>query len=387
MMRIAHFETSTNMGGQELRILDQIQWLLREGHSAWLLARVDCAIYKEAIRRGLPSYPIPFRGSVNPQAISELVRFITREKIHILDCHSSSAISTAVWVRILGIPIVRTLHVHTIKTDIIHKYLWRYGIDQVIVVSQGIAEKLVGLCFADRDKISVIPTGIDLNRFRPDVDGSSVRRELDIPESTKVISNIGMIRPDKGQKYFIRAVDRIASTWPDVRFLIVGSATKPEFFEEIKKEIAALRHPDKIILTGFRKDIEKVIAASDVIVNSSPLEPRSQVIHQAFAMKRLVVASNKGGNVESISDGETGFLFCSEDAGSLSKTILSVMNNQTGQIRERAYRTALSDYGNDTMMEKTFSVYRKTLAAREPLQRQLHVIGPLMRNDLRARNK
>jgi len=361
MLRIAHLETSTNMGGQELRILDQIQWLLSKGHSAWLLARKDSAIYDEATRRGLPANPVPFRGSVNPQAVSELVRFSKREKVHLLDCHSSTAISTAVGVRMLGIPVVRTLHVHTFKTNLIHKYLWRCGIDHVIVVSQGIADKLTGLGFKDQQRISVIPTGVDLNRFRPDVDGSSFRRELDIPKSTKVISEIGMIRPDKGQKYFIRAVDRIANAWPDVRFLIVGSATKPEFFEEIKEEIAALRHPDKVILTGFRKDVEKVIAASDVIVNSSPWEPRSQVIHQAFAMKTLVVASNKGGNVESISDGETGFLFCSEDVGSLSKTILSVMNNNTGPIRERAYHAALSDYGIDTMMEKTLSVYRMTL--------------------------
>ena len=238
MLRIAHLETSINIGGQELRILDQIQWLLNKGHSAWLLACENSAIYEEATRRGIPAHPVPFRGSVNPHAVSELVGFIKREKVNLLDCHSSGAISTAVMARMLGIPVVRTLHVQTFKTDLIHKYLWRYGIDHVIVVSQGIGDKLVGLGFADRDKISVIPTGVDLNRFRPEVDGSSVRREFDIPESTKVISEIAMIRPDKGQKYFIRAVDRVVSAWPDVRFLIVGFATKPEFFQEIKEEIA-----------------------------------------------------------------------------------------------------------------------------------------------------
>jgi glycosyltransferase involved in cell wall biosynthesis len=296
------------------------------------------------------------------------VRFAKREKVHLLDCHSFTAISKAVGPRMLGIPVLRMLHVYSFKTDLIHKYLWRCGIDHVIVVSVGIADKLVGLAFADRDKISVIPTGIDLNRFRPDIDGSCVRKKLDIPESTKVISEIAMIRPDKGHKYLIRAVDRIAGAWPDVRFLIVGSATKPEFFEEIRDEIATLRHLDKVILTGFRKDVEKVIAASDVIVNSSPLEPRSQVIYQAFAMKTLVVASDKGGNVESISDGETGFLFCSEDAGSLSETILSVLDNHTGPIKEKAYVTAHSAFGIDTIMEKTLSVYRMTLTARQSLQ-------------------
>ena len=53
---------------------------------------------------------------------------------------------------------------------------------------------------------------------------------------------IGMIRPGKGQKFFISAVDRIADTRPDVFFLVVGSATEPEYLEDIKKDIAALRH-------------------------------------------------------------------------------------------------------------------------------------------------
>lgn len=385
-MNIAHFETSLNMGGQELRILEQIQWLLRKNHSAWLLARGDCAIYKEAVKRGLPVYPIPFRGSVNPTAIFELVRLVRREKIDIVDCHSCTAVSTAMWVRMLGIPVVRTLHVYAFRRDLTHKYLWRYGTDHVIVVSRGIAEHLQKTGFADKDKISVIPTGIDLNRFRPDVDGGSVRRELHISDSTRVISIIAMIRPDKGHPCFLRAVDAIADAWPDVRFLIVGSATKPAYWEDTKKEIEALRHREKVILTGFRDDVENVIAASDVIVNASPLEPRSQVIHQAFAMKKLVVASNKGGNQDSISDGKTGFLFRSEDAGSLSQTILSVMDHETSRIRERAYNRALSDYSDHTMMVRTLRVYRDALQTGKALQSQLHGVPySLARNHSGAR--
>ncbi len=231
----------------------------------------------------------------------------------------------------------------------------------MIVVSGGIADKLARLGFKDRQKIAVIPTGVDFNRFRPDVDGGSIRREFNIPEGTPVISKIGMIRPDKGQKYFIRAVDKIANVRPDARFLIVGSATKPAFFEEIQKEIAVLRHRDKVILTDFRHDIEKVIAASDVIVNSSPWEPRSQTIHQAFAMKKMVVASGAGGNLESISHGETGLLFQPGDVEALSMAILSAMSNHTGEIRESAYQKALSDFSTDAMMSRTLDVYRMAI--------------------------
>ena len=55
MLRIAHLETSNNIGGQELRILDQIQWLLSKGHSAWLLVPEDSAICEEATQLRLPA--------------------------------------------------------------------------------------------------------------------------------------------------------------------------------------------------------------------------------------------------------------------------------------------------------------------------------------------
>jgi len=103
-----------------------------------------------------------------PVAIIELIRFIKGRKIHLLDCHSASAASTALSASILGTPIVQTFH-YDFKTDFIHKYLCRHGNNNIITVSQWIADKLTTLKFVDRQMISVIPTGIDLDRFNPEV--------------------------------------------------------------------------------------------------------------------------------------------------------------------------------------------------------------------------
>jgi len=352
------------MGGQQLRILDEIQWMLNKGHSAWLLAREDSAIHEEAKHRGIPVHTVPFRGSVYLRAVFEIVKFVRDEGIQLINCHSSVDACSSIGAQLLfRAPVIRTLHIDALKTDIIHKWLWRYGNDHVIVVSHGIADRLVKSALVDADKISVIPTGIDLGRFKPNGNGHYIREEFNIPEGARVVSEIAMIRPDKGQKYFIRAVDKIADVLPNTRFLVVGSATRPEFLEEIKAEIAALRHWDKVILTGFRHDIENVIAASDVIINSSISEPRSQLIHQAFAMEKVVVASNVGGNLETIRHGVTGFLFHSEDAESLSRNVLSVLRTDLKQIKNRAYLTAHSYFGIDTMMEKILNSYQRVLEA------------------------
>jgi glycosyltransferase involved in cell wall biosynthesis len=198
-----------------------------------LLARKDSAVYREAVRQKLPAYPIPIRGSINPLAIFRLIQFVQSKRIHLLDCHSASAASTVFAARLFGMPVVRTLH-YDFRTDPLHKYLLRYGSTHFITVSHWIADKLINLKCADRSMISIIPTGINLNRFRPEIDKHFIRNEFGIAENTVVISAIAMIRPDKGHKYLIRAIDRIADVNNNILFLIVGSATRNEYLDEIK---------------------------------------------------------------------------------------------------------------------------------------------------------
>jgi glycosyltransferase involved in cell wall biosynthesis len=296
-----------------------------------------------------------------------LVQFVQGQHIDLIDCHSASAASTALAARLLGTPVVQTFH-YDFKKDVVHKYLCRCGTDHIVTVSNWIADDLTRLGFAPRTAISTIPTGIDLNRFRPEIHNHIVRQELHIPDKALVISIIAMIRPDKGHKYVIRAVDRVVNANPETCFLIVGSATRREYLHDIHKELVAICHRDKVILTGFRQDVERMIAASDVIVNASLFEPRSQVIHQAFAMKKLVVASNAGGNPESIIHGQTGFLFHSQDVESLSQTILAVLGHNTEQIRARAYQEALSKFGEDAMMDQTLQIYHRLLTGKRFLR-------------------
>ena len=78
-MRIAHFDTRMNWGGQELRVIEQIEWLNTHGHQAWVIARPKSKIIKEAQKRNLPHFELPIRGSTNPKTIFQLHAFLKRE--------------------------------------------------------------------------------------------------------------------------------------------------------------------------------------------------------------------------------------------------------------------------------------------------------------------
>lgn len=362
MLRIAHTESSINMGGQEIRILQQIRWLLDNGHAAWLLARENSAIYREGLRRGLPLCPVPFRGSLNPKAVLKLLSFVWRNRIDLIDCHSSRDASTAAIAKMLGIPVIRSQHIcKPLKEDFFHRLTWAKGCHHLIAGSNSIAERIVKQNLAPREIIDIIGTGIDLDRFRPDIDGEPTRRAFGVPPEARLVTTIGMIRPDKAQEYLIRAVDRIVEQVPEAFFFVVGSPTKPEFLERLKGEIDRIYHKDRVILTGFQHHIENFIAASDVIVMTSKIEARSQVAPQAFAMKKVVVATNVGGIPENVKDGQTGFLYPPGDVEKLSELVIRALGSDFSNITEKAYRFAHEALGFETMMAETLGSYRKVL--------------------------
>lgn len=364
-MKVAHTESSINLGGQELRILDHIRWAQNHGHEFQLLAREDSAIYREAAKQGLPRHPIPFRGSLNPKAVLALLHFVLRNKIDVIDCHSSRDASTAMPARLFGVPVVRSQHIgNRLRDDLAHRLTWRCGATRVIAVSKSIADQIVSQGLKPREKISVVGEGIDFERFNPGVDGRAARSSFNVPLSARVASVIGMIRPDKGQRHLVRAVDAIVERVPDAYFFIVGSPTRPEFLIDLKEEIKRVKHKDRIVLAGFRNDVERFIAASDAIVLTSEIEGMPQVIPQAFAMKRPVIASNVGGVPELVRHGETGFLYPFGDVGNLTENVVSVFENVPRAQVENAHELTVAELSFDRMMAGTLRVYEEAISKR-----------------------
>ena len=109
---------------------------------------------------------------------------------------------------------------------------------------------------------------------------------------------IGRISPWKGQDIFIRAAAEVLKTFHHCRFQIVGSALFGEHAleDELKQLAAPLGVSDRVEFLGFRKDVPDIISASSLVVHASTVpEPFGQVIVQAMAAGKPVVATRGGG--------------------------------------------------------------------------------------------
>ena len=360
-MRILHAESSRNWGGRELRALEQVRWLNDHGHESWVAGRANSKILEKAEIWGLPYFVVPFRGVIRPSAIVELYSLVRKHRFDIIDCHGDHDALHCAFMRMTGTKVVRSLHSEKINTRVSKKLLWKYGNDRIIAVADVSKSNLIAAGLPS-DKIDVINEGIDLSEFDFRLTGQNIRQEFNIPNHCKVVTNIGMIRPNKGQQYFIKAADAILSAIPETRFLIVGEATKPEFDTELRAHLEASPHRDKFILTGYRKDVADFIAASDCVVISSLAEACPRVVPQSFAMKRPVVATNVGGTAEMVKSGKTGMLVPPADSPALAASVIKVLQTDMNSILENAYKMAQERLEINIMMKHTLETYEHTLA-------------------------
>jgi len=192
--------------------------------------------------------------------------------------------------------------------------LTRNLFDAIIVPSQSMAQRTELEGF-DRNKIRVIPNGIDLDRFK-----GIQPMKLDGEPS---ILWVGYPEWDKGVDIVVGSMKILLETIPSARLHFVGPY-RPEFIDDIKRE----KLEDVIRVHGSIPPLEMpgYYAGADICVNPSRWESFSLVVLEAMATGRPVVASRVGGMKEVINDGVNGLL-SNPDGNSFAKAILRFAND------------------------------------------------------------
>lgn len=357
---ILHTEASLGLGGQEIRILSEVRWLLDHGWDALIACQPRSQLLAEAGRADLPVVAIVMRGATDIRALLRLRALMRARRVDLVHTHSSvdSWLAT-VAAKSLRLPVVRSRHV-TIPILKRRALIYRLA-DHVIATGDAVAARVrdVGI---PASRISAISAGVDTTRFHPGVSGRSVREELGLAAGGAVVGLVANVRGSKGHAVFLEAAREVLRAQPDARFLIVGGGVG---FDDVRRRVREMGLESRVIMTGFRRDIPEVMAALDVLVlPSTKSEATSQVIPQALAVGTPVAAAATGGIPEIVRDGETGRLVEPGDAAALARAILSLLDEP-----ERARAMALAGqalirarYSADVSMSATTDVYRSLLS-------------------------
>jgi glycosyltransferase involved in cell wall biosynthesis len=365
VIRVLHTESSRNMGGQELRILIEMEGLQAHGIESVLAAREGTPILEEARRRGLRAFPLRIRSSADPWAIRRLMRIMRDEGIDVVNAHGSKdGWNAALAALLLRRKFVRSRHVaNPIRAGRIARMIYGALADRVLTTSEsikaGMAERGV-----DPAKIVSIPTGVDVGRFHPGVPRGSFRAELGIPADAPLVGMVSVLRGDKGPDVFLQAAVRVAARVDQAHFVLVGDGWMRTQLEEC---VATSPYHERIRITGYRRDIPSVLADIDVLVLSARIpEGVPQAILQAHAMKVPVVASDVGGINEVAIPGKTAVGVRPGDDQGLAEAIELLLADarMSGALAEKGYELVRQRYTSTEMIERLVEFYCEVADAR-----------------------
>ncbi|MEO5951112.1 MAG: glycosyltransferase family 4 protein, partial [Chloroflexia bacterium] len=297
--------------------------------------------------------------------LRSLVRYIRQNKIDIIHTH---LLASDVMGRVAGFvtrrPVVSTIHNARVDLDkeprhqqLMERWTARLWCRRLIVVSSMLREEVAEWFGMPTSRVVGIPNGIDTARFRPaaDFDRGEVKQEL-LGGDYRMVLNVARLMPQKGQKYLVEAAARVVGTRPDVRFVIVGTGPLQD---EVMALAGELGIADKIVITGIRSDVPRILAAGDMFVLSSLWEGMPLSLLEAMAAGCPAVATNVGGVAEVLKQGEVGTLVPPEDVEALAEAIGAYLDEpeRARRMAEKAQAFAEENYGMDAMIRRWEKVY------------------------------
>jgi teichuronic acid biosynthesis glycosyltransferase TuaC len=237
--------------------------------------------------------------------------------------------------RLLGVPCVVKLHGSDINvmaklSGPRRQTAWALAhAARVVAVSRALAEEVAALG-VPRDRIAVVMNGVDGALFHVR-DRAAARRELGLPDGPLALY-VGNLKPEKGVLDLAAAWDRVARDLPDARLAIVGGGP-------LRTEVEAAL-PPRATLVGAQplEAIPTWMAACDVLVLPSHIEGTPNVVLEALACGRRVVATAVGGVPDVITSDTVGALVPPHQPEALAASL-------TQALRTRYAPEAVAEHG------------------------------------------
>jgi glycosyltransferase involved in cell wall biosynthesis len=358
---IVHVLSSFGVGGQERVALDLAIGQKARGHRVSVVSLApppDGAMADEFREHGIVVDRVPKSGDgVDASLVAKLARTFRKLEADVVHTHNPLPL-------IYGAPaarLARAAAIHT-KHGINpggrgHRILRRAAAQLTyafVAVSDTTEQQARAQNDAPAGKIHTIANGIRLDRYHPDAQARlETRTELGLDDAW-VVGTVGRLDDFKNQALLVRAMAPLLSE--KVRLVIVGDGPARE---AVEAEVAKLREPKWVVLTGRRMDVPHIIPAFDVFALSSKSEGLPLVVPEAMAAGLPIVTTAVGGLPSVVDEGVTGMLVpVEEDAlrGALKKLVDD--HALAKRMGEAARNTALERYSADRMVEAYLALYR-----------------------------
>lgn len=370
-MRVLQVLPALNSGGVERGTIEFARQLVLRGHESWVMSsggrqvpsleangsrHIEFPVHRKSLRSLL--WVRPLRGQIlelAPDIVhvrSRVPAWMVRLALRPLPAHRRPAL-------------VSTFH-GLYSTNAYSAIMGRA--DQVIAISRCVRDYILQhYPTVPRERITVIPRGVDTECFNPEVTADAQwYRELAAQHPQLDRSKVWLMMPGrlsrwKGQASFIRLIAGLRASGLDCQGLIVGEpeAGKQGYGQELKQQVADNQLRDEVIFLGHRSDMAPLYAACKLVCNLSiQPEPFGRTVIEALACGTPVIAWDQGGPAESLRDCLPDGLVPAGDEQALLDTAKKLLSAASLEFQlPHCYTLA-------AQTESTLAVYQRALSER-----------------------
>jgi len=329
-IRIAYAIKSMEVGGSQTHLTHVLRLLDRDRFDPVLYCLTGEGVLMDQVRAlGVPivspGVGAAFKGTGFMRRVAELSRSLRDHRVGIVHNYLLRAnLVGSVSARLARVPIVlcskRGCHERR-GFELISAKIGNALADCVTVNADAVREFVHANEGCPRDKMVVIPSGVDTDRFQP-LPPADFKAQIGVPADRRVVGIITRMRVRKGVEEFIRAMGETRAVHPNAHAVIVGEVALDDALTQLVSELGL---GDHLTLLGRRNDIPQVLSAFDVFVLSSHDEGMSNAILEAMAMEKPVVATDVGGTGEVVQHGQSGVLVPPKDPHALAVAITDIL--------------------------------------------------------------
>jgi len=367
-LRIAHLIESDGPGGAE-RMLATMARALRSAGCEVLVVVPDRGegwLAEQLVSTGVTIEPFTLDGPVSPAGVLRLAALLRRYGIAVAHSHDFTMAvygACASWHARIG-------HVITMHGGRYYAQRWRRRLalraavamsDHLVAVSTQLADHLSRDLWIKRSRVRTIPNGVG---FAP-VESSSLRRELGLASSDRLVLGVGNLYPVKGHLFLLDALALLAPRFPQLHVAIAG---RGDLESALRGRAHELGLGDRVHLLGLRSDVANLLAGADVFVLPSLSEGVPLALLEAMASARPIVATDVGEVSVVLDAGQAGLLVKPADAPALATALAHLLTDADAahRIATAAAARAAAEYGLPRMLERYADLYVDLRSRRSP---------------------
>jgi glycosyltransferase involved in cell wall biosynthesis len=350
-------------GGQNQALL-LLKGLRERGLEVELVAAKGSALGERATGCGARVHFVS-RSFFRVHATMKIRRLLRAGVFDVVHANEAHAV-TAVWLALFGqrersrVPFVISRRVgYPLGKNAIAQARYRVAA-RIVANSKWVAEQATA-SGAPAEKLSVVYEGVEIPARFSAEQRQRARARWGIVESAPLLGCVGVLLPDKGHEWLIRALPQVRKEFPGSKLLLAGEGPCREKLESLARELGL---KDSMIFAGFVKDVENVYAALDVFLLPSFFEALNNSLLAAMAYEIPSIAFNKGALGEIIEDGRSGLLVSGPDPAEISALAVRILREREFALNlGRAGRTRVEEkFSSESMVSGMIRVYGECVA-------------------------